>query len=157
MLMKYNRILKMFTKIMGIYECSLPWWCFFWSCVRDFFIRKFVVLLNWQNKVLCSIAKSLLQYLKSMKATEVIHINKMHEMPWLLAPLMDSILVEDRRITVCEKVCGQTMKWLDKNWLLWIKNRYFSFKKRKNKPISSLIVSIYISQKHNKWSSASIY
>ena len=39
MLMKYNRLLKMFTKIMGIYECSLSW-CFFWSCVRDFLIWK---------------------------------------------------------------------------------------------------------------------
>ena len=38
-LMKYNRILKMFTKIMGIYECSFPW-CFFRSCVRDFLVWK---------------------------------------------------------------------------------------------------------------------
>ena len=35
----YNRLLKIFSKIMGIYECSLPW-CFFRSCVRDFLIWK---------------------------------------------------------------------------------------------------------------------
>ena len=39
MLMKYNGFLMMFTKVMGIYECSLPW-CHFWSSVRDLLIWK---------------------------------------------------------------------------------------------------------------------
>ena len=39
MLIKYNQLLKMFTKMMDIYECSRPW-CFFWSCARVFLIWK---------------------------------------------------------------------------------------------------------------------
>ena len=42
MLMKYNRFLKMFAKIMGIYDCSLM--MFFWSYVRDFWWN---TLLAW--------------------------------------------------------------------------------------------------------------
>ena len=45
MLIKYNGFLMMFTKIMGIYECSLSW-CLFWSSVRD--------LLTWN---MCSLTK----------------------------------------------------------------------------------------------------
>ena len=39
MLLKFNRFLMMFTKIMGIYECSFLWYFFWWS-VRDLLIWK---------------------------------------------------------------------------------------------------------------------
>ena len=39
MLIKYNWLLKILTKIMGIYECFLPWY-FFRSCFRNFLIWK---------------------------------------------------------------------------------------------------------------------
>ena len=63
MLMKYNQFLKMFTEIMGTYECSLPW-CFFWSCVRDLFIWKMFSF----NKLLMVVKRwnILLWYLKKI-------------------------------------------------------------------------------------------
>ena len=59
MLMKYNRLLKMFTKIIGIYDCSLPW-CFFRPCVRDFLIWK-----------MCSFTKPKEGYIYQIKSEEM--------------------------------------------------------------------------------------
>ena len=58
------RLLKMFIKIMGIYECSLPW-CFFRSCVRDFMIWK-----------MCSFTKLTLVFLPQLSIIDTRQTRK---------------------------------------------------------------------------------
>ena len=72
-LMKYNQILKMFTKIMGIYECSLPW-CFFWSCVRD--------LLIWKICCLCCIKNAHLPNWELFLIKQVKTVNNFSVRTW---------------------------------------------------------------------------
>ena len=66
MLMKYNGVLMIFTKVMGIYEYSLPW-CHFWSSVRD--------LLIWKNVQFTKLIGKCNGWRKISSLPYFVHIN----------------------------------------------------------------------------------